>query len=105
MCPIKQILTRTKAFCRRNQLKAIFTCMHGQIEFMNIFFFLTFQSDFVNSYANKKNKCFFFSVFFIFDMTRIPQNLRERAIGILVLNAGMTMNAVDMDDGCSTRAI
>ena len=38
-------------------------------------------------------------------MTRIPQNLRERAIGILVLNAGMTMNAVDMDDGCSTRAI
>ena len=36
-------------------------------------------------------------------MPRIPQNLRERAIGML--NAGMTMNAVAMNIGCSTRAI
>ena len=36
-------------------------------------------------------------------MHRLPQNLRERAIGIL--NAGMTMNAVAMNIGCSTRAI
>ena len=33
----------------------------------------------------------FFSVFFIFDMPRIPQNLRERAIGMF--NADMAMNA------------
>ena len=46
---------------------------------------------------------FFFSVFFIFDMPRILQNLRERAIGML--NAGMTMNAVAMNTACSTRAI
>ena len=36
-------------------------------------------------------------------MPRIPQNLRQRAIG--VLNAGMTMSAVAMNIGCSTRAI
>ena len=49
-------------------------------------------------------KIFFFSsVFFTFDMPRIPQNLCERAIGIH--NAGMTMNAVAMSIGCSTRAI
>ena len=36
-------------------------------------------------------------------MPRIPQNLRERAFGIL--NAGMTMNSVGMNIGCSTRAI
>ena len=36
-------------------------------------------------------------------MSRIPQNLRERAIGML--NAGMTMNVVVMNIGCSTRAI
>ena len=35
-------------------------------------------------------------------MPRIPQNLAERAIGIL--NAGMTMNAVTMKIGSSTRA-
>ena len=37
-------------------------------------------------------------------MPRIPQNLRERATGML--NAGMMMNAVTMTNtGCSTRAI
>ena len=36
-------------------------------------------------------------------MHRLPQNLRERTIGIL--NAGMTMNAVAMNIGCSNRAI
>ena len=36
-------------------------------------------------------------------MTRIPQNLREHAIGIL--NACLTMNAVAMNICCSTRAI
>ena len=36
-------------------------------------------------------------------MTRIRQNLRERAIGML--KAGMTMNAVAMNIGCSIRAI
>ena len=36
-------------------------------------------------------------------MPRIPQNLRERAFGML--NAGMTMNAVAMDIRCSTQAI
>jgi hypothetical protein len=33
--------------------------------------------------------------FFIFDIPRMPQNLRERAIGML--NAGMTMNANGMN--------
>ena len=36
-------------------------------------------------------------------MPRIPQNLREGTIGML--NAGMTMNAVAMDIGCSICAI
>ena len=36
-------------------------------------------------------------------MPRIPQNLRERAIGML--NADMTMKAVAMDIGRSTRTI
>ena len=54
-------------------------------------------------YVNKKKmlKKNQFSLFF--DMPRIPQNLRERAIGIL--NAGMTMNDVAMSIGCSTCAI
>ena len=36
-------------------------------------------------------------------MPRIPQNLHERAIGML--NAGMTINAVAMNIACSIRAI
>ena len=36
-------------------------------------------------------------------MPRIPQNIREHAIGML--NGGMTMNAVAMNIGCSTHAI
>ena len=36
-------------------------------------------------------------------MPRIPQNLRKRAIDML--NTSMTMNAVAMNIGCSTRAI
>ena len=36
-------------------------------------------------------------------MPRIPQNLPKLAIGML--NAGMTMNAVAMNIGCSTPAI
>ena len=36
-------------------------------------------------------------------MPRISQNLRERAISML--NSGMTMNALAMVIGCSTRAI
>ena len=36
-------------------------------------------------------------------MPRIPLNLRERSSGMP--NAGMTMNAVAMNNGCSTRAI
>ena len=36
-------------------------------------------------------------------MPRIPQNVRERDIGML--NAGMTMNVVAMNTGCSTPAI
>ena len=42
-------------------------------------------------------------VVFIFDMPRMPPNLREHAMGML--NAGMTVNAVAMSIGCSTRAI
>ena len=37
MCPIKQILTRMKAFCRSNPLKAISTSMHGPVVFVYIF--------------------------------------------------------------------
>ena len=36
-------------------------------------------------------------------MPRIPQDLCKRAIGML--NAGMMMNAVAMNIGCSTRAL
>ena len=36
-------------------------------------------------------------------MPRIPKKLRQRAIGML--NAGMTMNGVALNIGCSTRAI
>ena len=37
MCPIKHILTRMKAFCKRNPLKAISTSTHGPVEFVYIF--------------------------------------------------------------------
>ena len=71
MCPIKQ------AFCRRNPLKAISKSMHGPVKF--VYIFETFPSDFIDFYVNKKKTSkpiiiFFFSVFFIFDMPRIPQN-------------------------------
>ena len=36
-------------------------------------------------------------------MPKIPQNLHERAIGML--NAGMTMEAFAMSIRCSTRAV
>ena len=36
-------------------------------------------------------------------MPRIPQNLHKHAIGML--NAGMMMNAVAMNIGCSSCAI
>ena len=36
-------------------------------------------------------------------MPRIPKNLHERAMGMF--NAGITMNAVAMNIGCSTCAI
>ena len=45
----------------------------------------------------------FFSVFFIFDVPEIPQNLCKNTIGML--NAGMTMNAVAIYIGCSTCTI
>ena len=80
--------------------------MHGPIEFVNIFF-QTFQSDFIDFYVNEKKtlqKKKLFSPFSsCFDMPRISQNLRERAIGMLYV--GMTMNAVLMNIGCSTHAI
>ena len=79
--------------------------MDESVEFVYIFF-KTFLSDFIDFYVNKKKtlkKKIFFSVFFIFDMPRIPQNLRERAIDML--NAGMTMNAVAMVIGCCTFVI
>ena len=37
MCPMKQILTRKKAICRRNPLKEIFTSMHGPVKFVCMF--------------------------------------------------------------------
>ena len=61
-------------------------------------------------YVNKKktlkiNKPLFQCVFFfqIFDMPRNPQNVLEHAI--VMLNAGMTMNAVAMNNACSIPAI
>ena len=53
-----------------------------------------------------EKKYYFFSFYYyyyFFYMPRIPQNLPERANGML--NAGMTMNAVALNIGCSTRAI
>ena len=44
-----------------------------------------------------------FSFFFIFDMPRIPKDLRGRAIGMS--NVGMTMDAVVVNTECSTSAI
>ena len=62
-CQIKQILTRMKAFCRRNLLRAISTCMHRPVEFLYIF--STFQSEFIDFYVSKKKTLkkttFFFS--------------------------------------------
>ena len=37
MCLIKQILTRLKAFCRSNPLKAIFMSMHGPVLFVYMY--------------------------------------------------------------------
>ena len=45
----------------------------------------------------------FFSVFFIFDLSGILENLHKCAIGML--NAGMTIVADAMNIGCSTHAI
>ena len=50
----------------------------------------------------KKKKITFF-VFFIFDIPRIQQNLRDHAIGMF--NAGMMLNAVAMNIGRFTCAI
>ena len=80
--------------------------MHARTSIIRVYFFETFQSNFIDFHVNKKKtlkKIKFFLVFFIFDMPRSPQDLRERAIGMF--NAGMTMNAVAMNIGCSTRAI
>ena len=105
-----------RAFCRRNQLKAI--SMHGPVGFVYISLepFILILKTFMSIKKKKKpttttknnkrktvKKLLFFSVFFILNMLRIPQNLRERAIGML--NAGMTTNVVAMNIGCSTRAI
>ena len=77
----------------------------GNSKIFVYFFFQTFQSHFIDFYANKTKTLKnipFFSVFFHFDMPTIPKNLRERAIDML--NVGMTMNSVAMNIGCSTRA-
>jgi hypothetical protein len=42
-------------------------------------------------------------MFSFFDMPRIPQKFRKRSIGML--NAGIAMNAVAYNIGCSSRAI
>ena len=41
MSQIKQILTPTKAFCRRNQVKAISMSMDGPVE--TVYIFLNFS--------------------------------------------------------------
>ena len=89
MCRIKQILTLMNEFFRRIPLKACTDQYNSSI------FFETFQSDFIDTYANKKKTVFFFQFFFIFDTPRIAQNLHEHAIE--KLNAGMTMNTVAMN--------
>ena len=70
MCPKGQILTGIKVFCKRNPLKAIITSIHGLGEFTYVFFFLTFQSDFIDFYVNKKKTLkkitFFFFQFSLF---------------------------------------
>ena len=88
MCPIKQILTRMEAFCME--------------QYNSCILFKTFQSDFIDFYVCKQKTLKKKSVFLMFDMPRILQNLRERVIGML--NAGMTMNAVAINIGCSARA-
>ena len=101
---IKKILTRMKAICRRNPLKAIPTSMHGPVEF--VYIFETFLSDFIDFYVNKKKtlkKMLVFQFSLSLICLELRKNLRERAIG--KLHAGMTMNAVAMNIGCSTRAI
>ena len=52
--------------------------------------------------GRRKKKIVFFNIF-IFDLPGILQNLRYGAI--CMLNAGMTMNVVAMNIGCSARAI
>ena len=50
------------------------------------------------SIRKRLKKITVFSIFFTFNMPRIPQNIFQRAIGML--NAGMTMNAVAMNNRC-----
>ena len=80
---------------------------HARTRKTRVYFFETFQTDFIDYYVNEKKtfkkNIFFFSVFFIFDMPRNPPNLRERAIGMFI--AGMAMNAVAMNIGYATSAI
>ena len=99
MCQIKQILTRMKAFCRRDPLKAISMCMHGLVEFVYIFWNLS-----VWFYRLLKKRRWTKLLFIQFSLFLICLEFcKFYAIGML--NAGMTMNAVAMNTGCSTRAI
>jgi hypothetical protein len=75
--------------------------MHGPVD--SCIFYETFHCSFYRLSCQKAKDTDFFSVFFIFDMPRILQNLRERAIGIL--HAGMTTNDDAKNIGCSTSAI
>ena len=97
MCPIKHILTWMKAFAEETHVHA------RPVEVVYVFWNLSVL--FYDFYINNKKtlKKTLFSVFFTFDMSKIPQNLSECYISMI--NAGMTMNAVATNIGCSTRAI
>ena len=80
--------------------------VYALISRIRVYFFKPFGQIFLllcKSEKDVEKKKFYLFQFSFFFMPRIPQNLRERAFGML--NAGMTMNAVAMNIGSSTRAI
>ena len=92
---------RSIAYQTRAYITMLITCL--TCLYLSLLVLLTLLS----SERKRFKSCLKINVFFlhysIFNMPRIPNNLRERAIGML--DAGMSTEHVARHVGCSSRAI